>query len=90
MKAATWKTSPCLSLVVGLLVLAGICFDGRPVLAQTPVLIRAQEACPLPAGETAPEPPSVTAQDVENGRASLMDFALAARDRFEVSVQGEG
>ena len=63
------------SLAIGLLVLAGICLDGRPVLAQG--------TCPLPAGEMAPEPPSVTAQDVENDRASLMDFALGSRERFE-------
>ena len=39
-------------------------------------------ACPLPAGGTPVEPPLVTAQQVENGTGSLMDFALRSRDRF--------
>ena len=65
--------------VAGLLVLAAICFDVRPALAQ------ARLDCPLPAGVTAPEPPRVTAQQVEDGSAALRDFALAARERF-VSV----
>ena len=75
MKTATWKTSPCLSLVVGLLVLAGICLDGRHALAQVD--------CPLPAGVTAPPDPSVTAQEVEDGSATLEAFALAATERFK-------
>ena len=39
-------------------------------------------ACPLPTGGTPVEPPLVTAQQVENGTGSLMDFALRSRDRF--------
>ena len=70
MKTATWKTSSCLSLVVGLLVLAGICSGARPALAQLD--------CPPPRPE-----PSVTAQQVEDGSASLMDFALAAKAQFK-------
>ena len=64
-------------LLVGLLVLAGVFSDARPVLGQ------AQEACPLPAGVTPPATPPATAQQVENGSAGLMDFALAARDQFK-------
>ena len=70
MKTATWKTSSCLSLVVGLLVLAGICSGARPALAQLD--------CPPPRPE-----PSVTAQQVTDGSASLMDFALAATAQFK-------
>ena len=62
--------------VVGLLVLTGVFSDARPASAQT------QEACPLPDGMTPPADPPVTAQQVEDGSASLMDFALAARDQF--------
>ena len=39
-------------------------------------------ACRLPTGGTPVEPPLVTAQQVENGTGSLMDFALRSRDRF--------
>ena len=64
-----------------LLVLVGIFSDVRPAFAQT------QLECPLPAGVTPPADPRVTAQQVEDGSASLMDFALAVRDHF-VSDQG--
>ena len=63
-------------LVVGLLVLAGVFSDARLALAQT------QEACPLPPGVTPPPDPRVTAQQVEDGNASLMDFTLVARDHL--------
>ena len=66
-------TATVLMLAGGLLVLAGVLSAARPALAQ------AQEACPLPAGVTPPAP-RVTAQQVEDGTASLMDFALAVRD----------
>ena len=59
---------------VGLLVVASVFFVGRPALAQT------QETCPLPSGVSPRPDPSVTAQQVENGSASLRDFAVAARD----------
>ena len=78
MKPVTWKTRTCLSLVIGLLVLAGICASAGPALAQLD--------CPLPAGVTPPAAPRVTAQQVEDGSASLMDFALAARDHFQGNV----
>ena len=60
----------CLAGLVGLLSYA------HPALAQT------QEDCPLPPGVTPPAEPRVTAQQVENGSATLMEFALAARDQF--------
>ncbi len=60
--------------VVGLLVLAGVFSNAPPPLAQT------QEDCPLPAGVTPPPDPRVTAQQVENGSASLMDFTLAVKE----------
>ena len=75
MQPATWKTRTCLSLVVGLLVLAGICSGARPALAQLD--------CPLPAGVTPPPDPPVTAQQVVEGSATLAEFALAARDQVQ-------
>ena len=68
--------TPTALMLGGLLVLAAICSDGRDALAQTPL------DCPLPAGVTPPEAPRVTAQQVEDGSASLADFALAAREDF--------
>ena len=64
-----------LILASGLLVLAGIFSDARPAFAQ------AQLECPPPAGVTPPADPRVTAQQVEDGSASPMDFALAVRER---------
>ena len=66
----------------GLLVLAGAFFAAQPTLAQT------QPACPIPAGATPPADPSVTAQQVEAGAASLMEFGLAATERFRTLSQG--
>ncbi len=63
-------------LGAGLLMLAGVYSEVLPTTAQ------AQEGCPLPAGATAVQPPDVTAQEVENGTGSLMDFTLAATQRF--------
>ena len=40
--------------------------------------------CELPAGATPPPDPPVTAQQVEDGSATLKDFALAARDQFKL------
>ena len=76
MKYATRSTRIPLFLVVGLLMLAGTLFNARLALAQS------QVACPLPAGGAPVAPPDVTAQQVENGTGSLMDFALSARVRF--------
>ena len=50
-------------------------FEVRPALAQ--------EGCPLPAGGDPLPAPPVTAGEVEDGSASLMDFALAAIAQFK-------
>ena len=72
------KTRTLLTIpIVGLLVLAGVFSNAPPVLAE----------CELPPGVTPPPDPSVTAQQVENGSGSLMDFALAARERFGIETQ---
>ena len=73
MSTATRKTRISLFLAVGLFALAGVFSNGLPASAQ--------EACPLPAGLTAPADPTVTAEDVTDRGASLMDFALAVRER---------
>ena len=83
MQPGTWLTPTALILASGLLVLAGVFSDVRPASAQ------AQEACPLPAGVTPPSP-SVTAQQVEDGSASLMDFVLAAREQLRSKSLGLG
>ncbi len=64
-----------LILASGLLVLAGVFSDVRPAFAQ------AQLDCPLPSDVTPPADPRVTAQQVEDGSATLMDFTLAVRER---------
>ena len=76
MRTGTWRTPMLLILAGGLLVLAGVLSHARPALAQ------AQLDCPLPADMTPPADLRVTAQQVEDGSASLMDFALAVRDQF--------
>ncbi len=80
MKAASSERI-VLSLLVGLIAWAGVSSDGRLAVAQS------QEACPFPAGRAPVAPPDVTAQQVENGTGSLMDFALGARDRFREQAQ---
>ena len=75
MKIGSLRTVTFKILCVGLLTLAGALFSTHTALAQ------AQEACPLPAGATAVEPPDVTAPQVENDPNLLMDFALSVRER---------
>ena len=75
MKTGTVPTVTSRILCVGLLMLAGVLFSSHHASAQ------AQEACPLPAGATAVEPPDVTAPQVENDPSLLMDFALSVRKR---------
>ena len=75
METGKWKTRSALFLMAGFLVLAGIGFGATPALAQLD--------CPLPAGVMAPPDPPVTAQQVEDGSKSLMDFVLAAAERFK-------
>ena len=82
MHTATWNIRISLFCVVALLAWAGLSSDARLSLAQS------REACPLPVGVTPVALPRVTAQQVENGTGSLMDFALSSRDRFrEQAVQ---
>ncbi len=80
MKARTLFTLAYILPVVGLLVLSGFFSHARPALGQT------QETCPLPPGVTPPADPHVTAQQVENGSATLRDFAEAARDRYRTPI----
>ena len=80
LRLGTFFTTTSKLLCVGLLVAAGVFSDGQPALAQT------QEACPLPAGVTPPPDPVVTAQQVEDGSASLKEFSLAVRDRLSRGV----
>ena len=79
MKTRTLPTSTSMIPVVGLLVLAGAFFLAHPALAQTEL------DCPLPPDWT---PPPVTAEQVENGSASLKDFALVMRDQSRDASQG--
>ena len=83
MKTGTLPIPKSMIFVVGLAALTGAFSDARPALAQT------QEACPLPDGVSPPPDPAVTAQQVEDGSASLRDFALAARERLNLE-RGEG
>ena len=80
MKTGTAFAATSQHLCAGLLVLAGVFSGAHHASAQT------QEDCPLPAGVTPLADPPVTARQVENGSASLMDFALAARDQFSQGV----
>ena len=79
MSTATWKTRISLTLVAGLFALAGVVSNGLPASAQ--------EACPLPDRVTAPADPTVTAQQVADNSAPLMDFALAVRERSREHAQ---
>ena len=74
MKIRTLFTSSSMIPVVGLLVLASVLSTAHHAAAQDP--------CPLPPGVTAPPDPAVTAQQVEDGSASLTEFGLATRDAF--------
>ena len=73
-KAGTLPTLKSMIPVVGLLVLAGLFSDASPA--------QAQGDCVLPEGATPPVEPHTTAQQVEDGSATLMDFAQEARDQF--------
>ena len=74
MATATWKDWAFLFPAIGLLVLAGTAW--------------AQLDCPLPAGVAPPSEPRVTAQEVEDGSASLTTFALAVRDQIVSDSRG--
>ena len=68
---------PASMTLVGVLVLAGLLSHAHPALAQDPGVCGYPADTPLPAG------PTVTAQQVEDGSASLREFMLAARVRFD-------
>ena len=73
------KTRTLLTIpIVGLLVLAGVFSNAPPALAD----------CPLPPGVTPPAAPAVTAQQVEDGSATVEEFALAVRERSREYAQG--
>ena len=80
MATATWKARKSLIPVIGLLALAGMASGAGPAWAQL--------ECPLPEGVTPPAPLRVTAQEVEDGSASLADFALAAKEQYVNASQG--
>ena len=80
MATATWKARKSLIPVIGLLALAGMASGAGPAWAQL--------ECPLPEGVTPPAPLRVTAQEVEDGSASLADFALAAKQQYVNASQG--
>ena len=76
MKPGTFPNLASMIPVAGLLLLAP--------------LAQAQAQCVLPEGATPPEEPEVTAQQVEEGSAALMDFALGARDQFKLMSEVGG
>ena len=69
--------APASMTSVVVLVLAGVFSHAHPALAQDPGECGYPADTPLPAG------PTVTAQQVEDGSASLREFMLAARGRFD-------
>ena len=78
MQTSNRKNRLALFLMVGLIVLAGIGLGARDGSAQ------ALEACPLPEGVAALPGPAVTAQDVEDGSATLEQFAEVAVSQFKL------
>ena len=82
MQTGTVPTPIALILASSLFLLAGVLSDTRPAFAQAPL------DCPVPDGVTPLADPPVTAQQVEDGSASLTDFALAVRDIFVSESQG--
>lgn len=82
MGTQTFLTSRSMIRAAGLLVLAGVLSYAHRASAQ--------EACPLVPGATPPADPRVTAQQVEDRSASLMDFARAVRDQYRALIQEAG
>ena len=79
----TWlkqKEIKMMTFLVGVLVLAGVLSSAHPAPAQD------LRECGYPADTPLPAGPTVTAQQVEDGSASLREFMLAARDRFDESA----
>ena len=89
MKSVIRKAVICLSLSLGMLVFAACTFVLLEPEQVQPESGQAQPECPLPAGVAPPAGAQVTAQQVEDGNASLTDFALAARDNHVSVLQGE-
>ena len=83
MKTGIRKALISLSLSLGMLLFVAACTVVLPESEQT------QPECPLPAGAAPPAAARVTAQQVEDGNASLTDFALAARDHHVSVLQEE-
>ncbi len=79
MNTRTLPVSASMISVSCLLALAFVCANPPPALA----------ACPLPPGVTPPDDLAVTAQQVEDGSASLGEFALAARDFLRSESRGQ-
>ena len=77
MKTRRFFSSISKVLFAGLFTLAGI------ILGTSTALGQMQDPCPLVPGVTPTPDPLVTAQQVEDGSASLQDFALGARDQFK-------
>ena len=69
------SSSPAVLLACSLVV-ASLFSGARPAVAQS------QGECVLPDGLTPPPPPGVTAQQVEEGSATLEDFLVAVRDQY--------
>ena len=89
MKSVIRKAVICLSLAISMLVSAACTFVLLEPEQVQPESGQAQPECPLPAGVAPPADAQVTAQQVEDGNASLTDFALAARDNHVSVLQGE-
>ncbi len=89
MKSVIRKAVICLSLSLGMLVSAACTFVLLEPEQVQPESRQTQPECPLPAGVAPPADAQVTAQQVEDGNASLTDFALAARDNHVSVLQGE-
>ncbi|MDE0076126.1 MAG: hypothetical protein OXO50_01330, partial [Caldilineaceae bacterium] len=89
MKSVIRKAVICLSLAIGMLVSAACTFVLLEPEQVQPESRQAQPECPLPTGVAPPADAQVTAQQVEDGNASLTDFALAARDNHVSVLQGE-
>ena len=77
---------PLLRTVTALAILAAVSAACDMSPRRTAVV--SPDECPLPAGVAEPPPLPVTAQEVENGTASLMDFVAAAVPEVQTSGPG--
>ena len=74
MQVQALRAMKSMTRIIGPLLVIGLLSGSHHALAQ--------EGCPIPPGVTPVGPPSVTAQQVENGSASMQDFTLAIRSQF--------